>query len=174
MGEKRRVTIDGETFDAAAVRKADAEGRILPLLRRVHHDISKYFRGPVLAFWVFQSMRGYGIALREGGSRMAAELPRFSAINETLEAAVGPVNLVFGHNDLLAANFIDDGDRLWLVDWDYAGWSSPYFDLAGLAANNEFDSEREERLLRGYFGEEAGALEVRRGFDAIDPAPLLR
>ena len=86
--------IDGETFDAAAVRKADAEGRILPLLRRVHDDMRKYFRGPVLAFWVFQSMRGYGIALREGGSRMAAELPRYSAINETPEAAVGPFTLI--------------------------------------------------------------------------------
>ncbi|NBP95332.1 MAG: choline kinase, partial [Gammaproteobacteria bacterium] len=44
-----------------------------------------------------------------------------------------------GHNDLLAANFIDDGHRLWLIDWDYAGYNSPLFDLANLAANNEID-----------------------------------
>jgi thiamine kinase-like enzyme len=165
--------IDGETFDAAAVRKADAEGRILPLLRRVHHDMPKYFRGPVLAFWVFQSMRGYGIALREGGSRMAAELPRYSAINDTLEAAVGPVTLVFGHNDLLAANFMDDGKRLWLIDWDYAGLNSPLFDLANLASNNGFSEAEETRLLEAYY-ETAMSDELRRGFSAMKCASLLR
>ena len=44
--------------------------------------------------------------------------------------AVGPIDLVFGHNDLLPANLLDDGSRMWLVDWDYAGWNSPLFDLA--------------------------------------------
>ena len=113
--------IDGETFGEAEVRQANDEGRILPLLRRVHDDMPKYFRGPLLAFWVFQSMRGYGIALRDGNSRMMGELPHFTTINDELEAAVGSIRLVFGHNDLLAANFMDDGERLWLIDWDYAG-----------------------------------------------------
>ena len=60
------------------MRQANDEGRILPLLRRVHDDMPKYFRGPLLAFWVFQSMRGYGIALRDGNSRMMGELPHFT------------------------------------------------------------------------------------------------
>ncbi len=143
--------IDGETYGEAEVRKADAEGRILPLLRRVHHDMPKHYQGPLLAFWVFQVMRGYGNELREGGSRMAAELPRFAAINHELEAAVGPVRLVFGHNDLLAGNFMDDGKRLWLIDWDYAGLNSPLFVLANLASNNRFSEAEEERLLEAYF-----------------------
>ena len=136
-------------------------------------DIPKYYKGPVLAFWVFQVMRGYGNVLREGGSRMAAELPRFAAINHELEAAVGPVRLVFGHNDLLAANFIDDGERLWLIDWDYAGLNSPLFDLANLASNNRFSEAEEERLLEAYF-ETAVNDELRRKLAAMKCASLLR
>ena len=165
--------IEGTTFGAAEVRRAHAEGRILPLLRRVHHDIPKYYQGPVLAFWVFQVMRGYGIALRGGNSRMADELPRFSAINDELEAAVGPVTLVFGHNDLLAANFMDDGTRLWLIDWDYAGLNSPLFDLANLASNNGFSEAEEDRLLEAYF-ETAVSDEMRRRLSAMKCASLLR
>ena len=165
--------IDGETFGEAEVRRANAEGRILPLLRRVHYDMPKYFQGPVLAFWVFQSMRGYGIVLREGNSRMTGELPRFSAINDKLEAAVGPVRLVFGHNDLLAGNFMDDGKRLWLIDWDYAGLNSPLFDLANLASNNGFSEAEEDRLLEAYF-ETAASDDLRRKFQAMKCASLLR
>ena len=165
--------IDGETYGEAEVRKADAEGRILPLLRRVHHDMPKYFQGPVLAFWVFQSMRGYGIVLREGNSRMTGELPRFSAINDELEEAVGSIRLVFGHNDLLAANFMDDGKRLWLIDWDYAGLNSPLFDLANLASNNGFSEAEEDRLLEAYF-ETAASDDLRRRFQAMKCASLLR
>ncbi len=54
-----------------------------------------------------------------------------------LEAAGGPFEIVFGHNDMLAANILDDGKRLWLIDWDYAGFNTPLFDLGGLASNNE-------------------------------------
>jgi thiamine kinase-like enzyme len=80
---------------------------------------------------------------------------------------------VFGHNDLLAANFIDDGARLWLIDWDYAGFNSPLFDLANLASNNAFTSELDERLLGAYFGAAVDAA-CRRGFAAMKCASLLR
>ena len=165
--------IDGETFGEAEVRRANAEGRILPLLRRVHDDMPKYFRGPLLAFWVFQSMRGYDIVLREGNSRMVGELPRFTTINDELEEAVGSVRLVVGHNDLLAANFMDDGERLWLIDWDYAGLNSPLFDLANLASNNGFSEAEEDHLLEAYY-ETAVSDEMRRQYKAMKCASLLR
>ena len=79
---------------------------------------------------------------RRRGSRYASRLPELVDVAAGLELAVGPVDLVFGHNDLLAGNFIDDGRRVWLIDWDYAGFNSPLFDLANLASNNEFDRRR--------------------------------
>ncbi len=55
------------------------------------------------------------------------------------------------HNALLAANFLDDGTRLWLIDWDYAGFNSPLFDLGGLASNNDLSAAQEVWLLENYF-----------------------
>jgi len=56
------------------------------------------------------------------------------------------------HNDLLAANILDDGSRLWIVDWEYAGMNDRYFDLANLAVNNGFTADDESSLLVAYFG----------------------
>ncbi len=165
--------IHGETYREAEVRRADGEGRILPLLRRVHYDMPKYFSGPVLAFWVFQVIRGYAIALVKGESRMAGEVPRYLAVNEELETAIGPVRMVFGHNDLLPGNFMDDGERLWLIDWDYAGLNTPLFDLANLASNTQFSEAEEDRLLEAYF-ETAVDDEARRKLKAMKCASLLR
>ena len=82
-------------------------------------------------------------------------------------------DLVYGHNDLLAANFIDDGERLWLIDWDYAGFNSPLFDLGGLASNNELSQEQEHWMLKSYFGNETGKIDFRR-YEAMKCASLLR
>jgi thiamine kinase-like enzyme len=80
---------------------------------------------------------------------------------------------VFGHNDLLAANFIDDGQRLWLVDWEYAGFNSPLFDLGGLASNSELSSEQTERALSLYFDKPVDD-QLRRRASAMTAASLLR
>jgi thiamine kinase-like enzyme len=100
-------------------------------------------------------------------------LPRLESISAILEREVGSIQLVFGHNDLLAANFIDDGRRLWLVDWDYAGFNSPLFDLGGLASNNQLDAEQEQWLLEAYFDTPPDALLVHR-YQAMKCASLLR
>jgi thiamine kinase-like enzyme len=57
----------------------------------------------------------------------------------------------FCHNDFLNGNFIFDGD-IRIVDWEYAGMGDPFFDLANLAVNHEFDANADEELLEGYFG----------------------
>ncbi len=59
------------------------------------------------------------------------------------------------HNDLLTANFLNDGERIVIVDWEYAGMGDPFFDLGNFAVNNELGDADEERLLTAYFGEEA-------------------
>ncbi len=165
--------IEGRTFAAEDVRRPENLARIVELVRRCHHRLPRHYRGPALVFWVFHVLRDYAHTLEAGGSRLAAELPRLMAVAERLEAAVGPVEIVFGHNDLLAANFIDDGDRLWLIDWDYAGFNSPLFDLANLASNNELTPDQEAALLQAYFGRPAGD-RLRRSYAAMKCASLLR
>lgn len=143
--------IQGQTFTEQDVRKTQNMERIIPLIKTCHTEIPKYFRGPALAFWPFHVCRSYIITAREGNSRMMDSLQRFTDINEELEKTVGEIKLVFGHNDLLAANFIDDGKRLWLLDWDYAGYNAALFDLANLSSNNELSQAQEDWVLETYF-----------------------
>jgi len=165
--------IEGRSFTEDDVRRPENRDRIVALVRRVHHEIPKHFRGPALVFWVFQVIRDYANTLIEGESRLAGEVPRYLATAAALEEAVGPVRIVFGHNDLLPANFIDDGARLWLVDWDYAGFNTPLFDLANLASNSQFSAADEDALLEAYF--EAPATDaLRRRLAAMKCASLLR
>ena len=166
--------IDGRTFTPVDVREPPNLDRIVELVRRCHHDIPRHFQGPALIFWVFQVIRNYLNLLNARHSNpYDVTLDSLAQKGERLEQALGPVTIVFGHNDLLAANLIDDGQRLWLIDWDYAGFNSPLFDLANLASNNEFTPDREASLLDSYFGRPASH-EHCRGFAAMQCASLLR
>ena len=62
------------------------------------------------------------------------------------------------HNDLLNANFIADGSRLWIVDWEYAGMGDPFFDLGNFAVNHELDADGERLLLESYGSEDGASL----------------
>jgi thiamine kinase-like enzyme len=165
--------IEGRTFTPEDVRNPANLERLVDMVRRCHRDIPQYLRGPAAMFWVFHVVRDYGHRLREGSSRHVVQLPDLLARAARLEVAVGPIDVVFGHNDLLAANFIDDGRRLWLVDWDYAGFNSPLFDLGGLASNSELPAEQAERALSLYFGKTVDD-QLRRRASAMTAASLLR
>jgi thiamine kinase-like enzyme len=166
--------IAGRTLTPADVADADNLNRIVSLLQRCHRDIPRHFRGPALIFWVFQVIRGYLAMIGQtDGNPLDLPLTRLRQQAERLEKAQGPSNIVFGHNDLLAANFIDDGARLWLIDWDYAGFNTPLFDLANLSSNNALTSDRDARLLECYF-QGPSAATLLRAFSAMKCASLLR
>ena len=166
--------IDGHVLTPESVRAPVNLERIVDLLRRCHHDIPRHFRGPALMFWVFQVIRNYLRLLTEKASNpFDVTLESLASKAVRLEHDLGPITVVFGHNDLLAGNLIDDGTRLWLIDWDYAGFNSPLFDLANLASNNAFTPDLETALLESYFRAPVTA-DVRRGFAAMKCASLLR
>ena len=165
--------IEGKTLAAEDVRPRPMLTRILPLIRRCHREMPEHLRGPALIFWVFHILRDYAGTLREGKSRWIAELPRLLGAAAKLEAAIGAIDVVYGHNDLLPANFIDDGTRLWLIDWDYAGFNSPLFDLGNLCSNNEVAPEDEDWLLEAYF-ERPLDDGLRRRYQTMKCASLLR
>ncbi len=165
--------IECHTFEPADVAQPENLAKIMPLIRRCHHDMPKYLRGPALIFWVFHVIRDYAATLRDGDSQHLALLPDLLAAATMLESEAGPFDMVYGHNDLLAANILDDGKRLWLIDWDYAGYNSPLFDLGGLASNNNLSANQEVWLLENYFETPlTGALFHR--YSAMKCASLLR
>ncbi len=147
--------------------------RIALLLRRFHEEMPRYVSGPGFMFWVFHVIRDYARTLAAGGSRMASELPGYLALADELEHAQTPLPIIFGHNDLLPANFLDDGERLWLIDFEYAGFSTAMFDLAGAASNAGMSEQESEELLAVYFGHESDA-STRRAHAAMQCASLLR
>lgn len=165
--------IDAEPLSAEDVSEPAMMARVVRLVRSCHRDVARHFRGPAAIFWVFHVVRDYAATLEAGGSRHCPLLPSFLDIAEQLEREAGPFEIAFGHNDLLAANFLDDGKRLWLIDWDYAGFNTPLFDLGGLASNNEFSEARENAMLETYFEAPLND-DLRRRYQAMKCASLLR
>jgi thiamine kinase-like enzyme len=76
------------------------------------------------------------------------------AAADRIEAAFGSVPMppATCHNDLLNANFLLEGDHVWIVDYEYAGMGDPFFDLGNLSVNNGLGSQAQETILRQYFG----------------------
>ena len=165
--------IDGRTLTPEEIRGRRMLARVVPLLRRCHREIERHLRGPAQMFWVFHVLRDYAATLNEGRSRFVPQLKRLLASAAELQAAVGPIDVAFCHNDLLAANFIDASERLWLIDWDYAGFNSPLFDLANLCSNNDVAEADEVWLLEAYF-ERPISPDLARRYRAMKCASLLR
>lgn len=157
--------VASRTWDAAALR-AEAP-RLAALLREFHARMRDEVGGAAFLFDPFHVVRDYARTLG------AAAPPRLLALNAALEGTQPPVRLVFGHNDLLPANVLDDGARLWLIDYEYAGFASPLFDLAGAASNAGMEPAEGEAFLAAYLGRAPDAAE-RRAFAAMGCAALLR
>ena len=93
--------------------------------------------------------------------------------NELLEKKSSPYQIVYGHNDLLPANFLNDGSKIWLIDWEYSGYNSPLFDLGGISSNNNFSNDEEIYLLENYFERKIDS-DLLIKYQAMKCASLLR
>jgi thiamine kinase-like enzyme len=142
--------VEGKAFTDVDVR-ANVE-RIARIMRRFHDEMPAHVTGEAFVFWVFRVIRDYVQTLKTSRNPLAARLPELLEVNEELETAQVPLRVTFGHNDLLPANIIDTGDQLWLIDFEYAGFSSAMFDLANLASNAGLDAAQSDALLEEYFG----------------------
>jgi thiamine kinase-like enzyme len=163
--------VEGRPLNEADVQTRPTRARIVDLLRRAHGQIGRHLRGPAILFWVFHALRNYAAQLR--GTADGQDLPRLMAVAEALEAEIGSIDLVFAHNDLLPANIVDDGARLWLIDWEYAGYNSALFDLGNLASNCRLDEAAWRDLLADYHGRAPDEALLRRA-GAVRVASLLR
>ena len=161
--------VEGRTF-AEADLSANLE-RIVTLLTTCHRTLARHLAGPANTFWVFHVIRDYLRNLRE--VQAAGPLLRYEGVVDGLEALQAPLPIVFGHHDLLPGNFIDDGKRLWLIDWEYGGFGTAMFDLANLATNGGFTADDDVRLLEAYFAPPVPS-GLRRSFDAMKVASALR
>ncbi len=145
--------VEGETMGPEQLRDPGRLRAVAEALRALHTS------GATLAsrFDSFRIPEDYARIATERGVEVPDSYSEAHRHAARIEAALsGPEHEpVPCHNDLLAANFIE-GERLWLVDWDYAGMGDRYFDLGNFSVNNELDPAGRAELLLAYFGEEPG------------------
>ena len=114
----------------------------------------------------FRVVEAYRDEAATRGVPVPAAFERAHELARTIEPLRAAAPLVPCHNDLLNANFIREGERLWIVDWEYAGMGDLFFDLANFAVNHELTPEEDDDLLARYFGvrrdEDAAALTLMR------------
>lgn len=163
--------VPSRTWGAEDVRAAP--DRVGALLRRFHNGMARHIQGTPYIFWPFHVIRDYACTIKASDSPFSPDLPRFLALSERLEAVQIPLPIIFGHHDLLPANILDDGTRLWLIDYEYAGFGTAMFDLAGVSSNAGMTPDETAALLQSYLGH-APDPAFQRAFDAMQCASLLR
>lgn len=141
--------VEGRTFAADDLRSGDHLARVAEACRRLHS-------GPrfVNDFDMFEVQRGYLRVVTEHGFRLPQRyldfMPRFELMRQVLAEGAAPT--VPCNNDLLAENFIDDGERLWLIDYEYSGNNDPCFELGNIWSESGLSAEQLEELVGCYYG----------------------
>lgn len=124
-------------------------------LIRVAGAVCRYHTGAEFpgVFSPFQTVRDYLAFAASRGAPLPWRFDWMLAQADRLEAALGtPAPPRPCHNDLLLANWIDDGERLWIIDWEYAAMGDIFFDLGNFAAHLQLTDAEEQALLRAYLG----------------------
>ena len=163
--------IESKTLSPKEVRQNI--DKIIPLIKKTHHEIPKKLFGPAAIFWVFHIIRNYINFLKNNQSSYTSILDKLTLNNDILEKTSSPYQIVFGHNDLLPSNFLNDGSKIWLIDWEYSGFNSPLFDLGGIASNNDFSYDEEIYLLENYYEKKIDS-ELIIKYNAMKCSSLLR
>jgi thiamine kinase-like enzyme len=121
----------------------------------VAETIRRLHEGPAIPgrFDSFRVVEAYRETAEERGVAVPPDYEEAARRAAAIETKRAGAPLVPCHNDLLNANFLHDGSRLRIVDWEYAGMGDPMFDLGNFAANHELDEGGERTLLQGYAGD---------------------
>ncbi len=132
---------------------AGRAGQALALL----HNSGKEFR---FRFELFAMIDEYlkvlddlGVALPDGYHEVVEEAQKIRKILASKKS----LPLVPCHCDPLSENFLDDGEKMWIVDWEYSGMNDPLWDLGDLSVEAEFTQEHDRELLSAYWGGEPPA-----------------
>jgi|TARA_B100000530_G_C15876987_1_gene455797 thiamine kinase-like enzyme len=163
--------IESKTLEPKTVR--ENLNKIVPIIRKIHDEIPNKLSGQPQIFWVFYVIKYYSNYLLNNNSSHISLIPSLLKKAEKLEKLSSPREIVFGHNDLLAANFLDDGSKIWVVDWEYGGFNDPLFDIGGLSSNNDLDENLESEVLEMYFKEKPSKDLIIK-YNAMKTASLLR
>lgn len=150
--------VDARTMSIETLGAPDIPSRVADTLRRLHagprfRDDFDMFR---VAERYLRIVDERAIHIPDGYRERMSLMPRLEAA-----LAVHPLPTVPCHNDLLAENYLDDGERLWIVDYEYSGNNDPTFELGNTCQEQGWDDARIRELVGAYFGEATDALLAR-------------
>jgi thiamine kinase-like enzyme len=146
--------IEGSPVSDEAVHTPETIARVATSLRRIHDGPA--IPGLFVPLRIAEAYRALALAR---SVPIPPEYELAAAIGRRIELAclANPVELRPCHNDLLNANFIDDGRRIRIVDWEYAGMGDPFFDLGNFSINHELTADEDVLLLAAYDGPDHAA-----------------
>jgi thiamine kinase-like enzyme len=125
-------------------------------IRRVADSIRRFHEGPAIPglFIPLRIVEAYRALAVARGVPIPVEYELARAVGRRIELALlaNPLELRPCHNDLLNANFIDDGSRIRIVDWEYAGMGDQFFDLGNFSINHGLAPDEDRILLEAYDG----------------------
>lgn len=151
--------VEGRTLEKSDFLDDSTVRNVVALLRLTNEVLPRLYRGPALDRRPLVLLRRYAerLVARPNRWRDAARAcrPHLAALATMLAALPDG----FAHNDIHGGNLIDDGARLWLVDWEYAGRGLAMIDVASLANNAEMADERADEAFRLWLGHVPGAAE---------------
>ncbi len=126
------------------------------LIKRIVHSISKLHEKVVFksTFNPFETVRHYMRYVKQYSAPLPDDIEWMLGIAGRIEKAMQQDKLrpVACHNDYLSENFLDDGKKIWIIDWEYGGMGDPYFDLGDFAVEHPFTRKQEELIIKEYCG----------------------
>lgn len=141
--------LNGRTLTNPDLQDPGVLGRVAAGCRKLH--AGPRFRDN---FDMFELQPSYLKILQDNGFPIpdgySDHADRFAAIRQVLNATDS--NTVPCNNDLLAANFIDDGEQVWLIDYEYSGNNDPCFELGNIWGECGLSNDQLEELVVVYYG----------------------
>jgi len=141
--------LEGTTLSNDDFQRPGVLAKAAGAMRTLHSG--PRFRG---TFDMFAKQRAYLKVVQDNGFRMPGDYmdyaDQFEGVRQVLHAT--DRTTVPCNNDLLAANFVEDGDKMWLIDYEYSGNNDPCFELGNTSCECQLSTEQREELVTAYYG----------------------
>ena len=139
---------NGETMNDEKLRKDKSIEEVADIFKKLHGSGVD----TKIPFEVFDMANGYekfiianGVELYDDWDEIRSEVMALKERVDKVGTTKAPC-----HNDSLCENWLHDADRMYLIDWEYAGMNDPYWDLADISIEAAYDKEMDDKLLKRY------------------------
>ncbi len=143
--------ISGKTLNTEQIARSNQ------IIRRIVRAIGTVHREAKFSFTFnpFETVRKYMGFVKKYRAPLPEDIDWMLSVGNEIERVIkrNKPKEVACHNDYLSENFMDDGKKIWIIDWEYGGIGDPYFDLGDFAVEHPFTKEQEEMIIHEYCGE---------------------